>query len=145
MNTVITWEEIYEVVKEIGNKIGASRKEYDYILTVPKGGLMPSYFFADMLNIPVETITIQSYEGGTRGELVLSEQEGFSKEMMSTDKVLIIDDIYDSGATIEYLKKRFLEADTLCLYARYPENSLTFVGRILNHDKFIDFPWEGKV
>jgi len=145
MNTQIEWEDIFRITKKLVDEIQASGKKYDYILTIPKGGLVPSYFFADALQIPVETVTVQSYDGEDRGELVLHEQSGFSKEIKEGDNVLVVDDIYDSGATMKYITERFPAVDIVCLYARYPNHSATFVGEILNHDQYIDFPWEGKV
>ncbi len=145
MNTDIQWDDVFRIVKNIVKEIEESGKRYDYIMTIPKGGLMPSYFFAEALGLPVETVTVQSYVGKDRGELVLQEQQGFSKEVLPGDRVLVIDDIYDSGATINYIQKKYPNIDTVCLYARHPDHSLTFVGAVLNHNEYIDFPWENKI
>lgn len=145
MNTQITWEQIFDITAGLIKEIKDSGKEYDYILTLPKGGLMPSYFFAEALDIPVETINVQSYVGQERRELTLRGQVGFSKEIQEGERVLVIDDIYDSGETMKYIKTAYPSVDTLALFARYRDHDLTYAGHVLDHKEYIDFPWEGQI
>jgi hypoxanthine phosphoribosyltransferase len=61
-------------------------------------------------------------------------------------KYLLIDEIYDTGKTFFNINKYFnnFEYDYACLISRYRiiDNSKIITGEILNHDKWIVFPWE---
>ena len=60
---------------------------------------------------------------------------------------LIIDEIYDTGNTFSkvYDAVKIFNCDFAFLISRYKEinrDRIIFVGKILNHNKWIVFPWE---
>ena len=121
--------------------IKASNIDFDYVVTMPCGGLMPSYYVAKELDLPVRTVNITSYDDGEQGELkIWAEDRDFT--IADTDRVLVVDDIYDSGRTMAALREFFPHIKTAATYARWPSHTLDFIGEILNHETFVDFPWE---
>jgi uncharacterized protein len=75
----------------------------------------------------------------------------YKKEMFPLFKVkkyLIVDEILDTGETFSkvYNIIRMLDCDFAFLMSRYryTGKSSVFVGKLLNHNKWIVFPWEIK-
>lgn len=124
-------------------KIQKSGKHYDGILAVANGGLIPAYYLAKALDLPVECVNIKSYRGAVSGEV--TERHITQKEISFTNKkVLLVDDIYDSGKTIEYLRKKHPEMDIAIPYVRWGKDTaaVDFFVEVLDHDKWIEFSWE---
>lgn len=142
-NIQVSWEDFYEAQRQLVANIKASGKEYKYIVTIPSGGLMPAYCLSKALNLPVVTINIKSYvEQGHSGEIRHTNIAGFGDKILNQDEALIVDDMYDSGKTIHYLQDMYPQADIAVTYARYADNTATYVGKVLDHDTWLDFPWE---
>jgi hypoxanthine phosphoribosyltransferase len=119
-------------------------EKYDIILGITNGGIIPARLMAQELDINhIQFIPVRN-------------KKLYIKEMpqLATDKkYLVVDEIYDTGQTITKVKYAMQEFD--CDYAflmrRFNDtngnetgNGTTFIGKILNHDKWIVFPWEQK-
>ena len=140
-NIKISWEDFFEAQRSLVKKIRATKKQYKYIVAIPSGGLMPAYCLSKSLNLPVVTINIKSYIGeNNRGDIKHYKVDGFGDIIKNQEEALIVDDMFDSGNTIKYLQKLYPETDVAVTFARYENNSATFVGEILGHDKWLDFP-----
>jgi len=138
----ISWREFYKVQEQLIQQIKSSGKKYTYIVAIPCGGLMPAYVLAKALSLPVVTINIQSYDGQSSGDLQHVKVEGFGDEIVNPKDALIVDDMYDTGKTLKYLQAKYPGADSAVTYARYSDYTATFVGEVLGHAHWIDFPWE---
>lgn len=110
MKTVLAPEEIQARVKVLGAEITkAYNGEPLTVVCVLKGAFL---FFADLvrhidLDLELEFIRLASYGDGTEsGELV------FSKDLETTiqgKNVLIVEDIVDSGRSMDFLLRTFSE------------------------------------
>lgn len=143
-NLLITWREFYEVQDLLIGQIKKSNKIYKYIVAIPCGGLMPAYFIAKALDLPIVTINIKSYFEQKSENLRHITTDGFGDRIKNQEDALIVDDIYDSGKTIKYLQNKYPLVDTAVTFARFNTHSATYVGRVLNHKHWLDFPWEVK-
>ncbi len=110
LTTVICAQDIQARVRELGREITTT---YDgeplTVVCVLKGAFL---FFADLvrhidLELELEFIRLASYGKGTdSGELV------FSKDLETTIQgkhVLVVEDIVDSGRSMDFLKRTFAE------------------------------------
>jgi len=140
----ISWAKFYEIQEVLLKQIKASGKTYKYIVTIPCGGLMPAYLLAKALDLPVVTINLKSYVGQKSGELQHMQIEGFGDTIINPEDALIVDDMYDTGKTLQYLQNKYPNVDTAVTFARYSDHAATFAGEILGHATWIDFPWEVK-
>ena len=142
-NIQVSWEDFYKAQRALVSKVQDSGKAYEYVVTIPSGGLMPAYCLSKALNLPVVTINIKTYvEQGKSGKVRHTHIEGFGDTVEQQDKALIVDDMYDSGQTIKYLQELYPQADTAVTYARHADNTATYVGEVLDHATWLDFPWE---
>jgi hypoxanthine phosphoribosyltransferase len=149
----------------------------DYIVGLTRGGLVPAVYMSHMLDIPMETlkVALRDGEGGESncwmaedafGYIPSDMREGIDKRSDATYKknILIVDDINDSGATINWIMHDWpsgcLPSDPDWQYAwgnnvRYAvlvdnlssqaELSPSYTGHIINkveEDVWVDFPWE---
>jgi hypoxanthine phosphoribosyltransferase len=87
-------------------------------------------------------LPIKSYNGKAREEIQLSYFVDLS--MISNKKVLILDDIVDSGETILYVKNmvsQYTEKITIC--ALLSRNNIEGIyGEEIKTNEWIQFPWE---
>jgi hypoxanthine phosphoribosyltransferase len=63
------------------------------------------------------------------------------RPLVKGKKYLIVDEIYDTGGTFS---KVFDSLRGAFLMSRYRDNNATLVAKILNHNKWVVFPWERK-
>jgi uncharacterized protein len=142
----LTYKEIEDACFSIFEK---ANKEFvpDVIVGVTVGGLFPAVHFARLFNTKnLLTIGVKSYEGKERKELQVINL--LSKESLKDKKVLLVDDILDSGKTFEFIKELFIkeysvkEIKTVTVYvnekncAFYPDYYFKTV------DKWVFFPWD---
>lgn len=74
----------------------------DYIVGITRGGLTPAVMLSQYLNIPLNTLKISLRDGNeSESNLWMAEDAyGYDKAPM---KILVVDDINDTGATINWL------------------------------------------
>lgn len=101
------WNEILEIIKNMSQKI---RKDYnpEIIISVVRGGMIPGVILSHALNIrKVENIkcieTINDEINAIKQEPIVDENINLSE--IRGKKVLIVDDILGSGATIRKIKE----------------------------------------
>ena len=98
--------------------------------------------------MPFYTVKAKSYKGKKRGELVIGEfKEEFSK--LFGKKVILIDDIADSGKTMLGVEKELKKigvkvVQRIVIFKRFGcKCKCDFLNRI-EKDIWVKFPWEKK-
>jgi hypoxanthine phosphoribosyltransferase len=140
---ILSWNDIDKLISSVCKKIllriGNRIEKYD-IIAIAKGGVIPA--------------TIVSYRIGIRNihlfpivnkKVIKSRVPHFNH----SKKYLLIDEIYDTGNTIQKVSK-YLETIThqdIFLLKRYSIPSRPtddIYGKILDDSRWIVFPWEQK-
>ena len=136
-NYYLDWDDIENLVKKTALKIKKnSNKKYDLIIGIKNGGIIPAILISRELDInDIEFITIRK-----------NKIFKFNKFHKDKKYLLIIDEIYDTGKTFSIVNEYFkrFEYDYACLISRYriPDNNKIVTGKVLNHKRWIVFPWE---
>jgi uncharacterized protein len=135
-NYYLYWNDIENLVKKTALKIKKINKKYDLIIGIKNGGIIPAILISRELDInDIEFITIRK-----------NKIFKFNKFHKDKKYLLIIDEIYDTGKTFSIVNEYFkrFEYDYACLVSRYriPDNNKIVTGKVLNHKKWIVFPWE---
>jgi xanthine phosphoribosyltransferase len=140
----LSYEQMNQDFRTLVQKIRASGKSYDGILAIANGGLAPAYYLAKTFDLPIECVSVKSYKGSESGEISERRIEGVEKQFKHPQNILLVDDIYDSGKTVSFLQQKYPEMDTAVLCVRYSKDAekVTFFSHILDHQKWIEFPWE---
>ena len=135
-----SWEEVEYLIIVLADKIiKKSNKKYDIILGITNGGIIPARLMARELNIDyIQFIPVRNKEL-QREEMPLLHKD---------KKYLVIDEIYDTGDTFSkvYDVVKVFDNDFAFLMSRYEQqyhhDIEAFVGKILNYNKWVIFPWE---
>lgn len=137
-----SWKQIESLVKKVANKMLSSNKSYNAILGVTNGGIIPARLIARELGIShILFISVRSKK--------LHKEE--MSPLFDSKKYLVIDDIYDTGDTYSVVSNEMgkFDCDFAFLVRRFANNDddaggKIYVGEILNHKRWIVFPWEQK-
>ncbi len=104
MKEYIDEKKIKERVKNLGAEITKEYKDKNEIIVISvlKGSFI---FLADLvreikLDLSIEFIDISSYDGMSRGKLILNKDINFN---LQNKNILIVEDIIDSGNTINFI------------------------------------------
>jgi hypoxanthine phosphoribosyltransferase len=129
-----SWFEIHHLVNKIAQQVKAKQRTYDCILGVANGGIIPAKLLAEELNMDaIQLIPIR------KKQIVMDDMPKLDKKK----SYLVVDDIYDTGDTFKILSQSLKEykCDYAFCMSRY-RHDIGTSGMILNHNRWIIFPWE---
>ena len=115
------------------------------ILGINRGGCIPGVYLSHRLKTPHEVIDVRLRDHSVKPNLaVLEKAYAFQK------KILIIDDINDTGDTFKYIEDNFGKGDGRIKFAALIHNKpskvkMDYHGYEINKDEvpaWIVFPWE---
>lgn len=149
MQIMITKEEIESRISQIASQLNKKYKEEElYLIGTLKGSIFFLCELAKMLTMPVilDFVQISSY-----GDEKVSSGRLDKKLDISCDlerkNVLIVEDIIDTGRTIQYMKEYISEKNPKCLEVctlldkpshREMKNSVAdYTGFVIEEDKFV--------
>lgn len=143
----ISWDQIHRDSRALAWRLdgqGPDDGAWKAIVAITRGGMAPAMIIARELDVRVvDTISVKSYSHQERGDAkVLKAPDA---EIMGTDGegVLIIDDLVDSGKTLELVRKLYPKAHFATVYAK-PQGRAqvdSFITEV-SQDTWIFFPWD---
>ena len=98
-----SFEKIQGQVLEIARQLQQTGFRPDYIVGITRGGLIPATLLSHYLNVNLETLKVN-----LRDNFGVSESESncwMAEDALQGKNILVVDDINDSGATINWIKK----------------------------------------
>ena len=107
MSLKVTWDEYNALVERLALTVYESGFKFNQIICIARGGLRVGDVLSRIFEEPLAILSTHSYtaEGGTiRGELVIAEHMTMTKPRLG-DRVLLVDDMVDSGHTLEAVHK----------------------------------------
>jgi len=96
----ISHERFLEEVETVARLIEADDWRPDFLVGVGRGGLVPAVFLSHRTGIALLTVDHSSGEAGFAGELL----DQLAAKIREGRRILIVDDINDSGGTIAWLR-----------------------------------------
>lgn len=177
-----TWKDVEHMIQVINNLMYADNWRPDYIVGLTRGGLVPAVIMSNMTGIPMHTLDVRFRDiAGLQGPetncwmsedafgYVDSEDQQIYKsrwDISKRKKILIVDDINDSGKTMAWIKQDWqstcLPAEThgwdtvwnnTVRFATLIDNTNSSFGDIdytaleinkAESDVWVVFPWEGE-
>ena len=94
-----SWQDIENMCTNIVKQMYADNWRPDYIVGLTRGGNIPATIISNMLDIPCEAMKV-SFRNDDR----VDKDYWLSQKVMDTN-ILIVDDINDTGATFDWIKK----------------------------------------
>jgi hypoxanthine phosphoribosyltransferase len=140
----LTWRGITSLCSKIVKKLKDKYPNIvDFeIIGLSRGGLIPAVIISNMLNVrKVYSIGLKSYTGEEKDHFELYQIPEVSK----MDKILLIDDISDSGESFKNTKE-MLVGKTVVTASLTLKHKTAFkpdvYGKAVKDDVWVVFPWE---
>jgi hypoxanthine phosphoribosyltransferase len=107
----VSWEDYGNAIVELAHLIHESGWEFDQVLCLARGGLRPGDIFSRIFDVPLAILSTSSYReaaGTVQGRLDIAKHITMTKGALS-GKVLLLDDLVDSGVTLEAVQRHLKE------------------------------------
>jgi hypoxanthine phosphoribosyltransferase len=108
----VDWQEYYRLIEVLALQVHQSGYAFDSLLCLARGGLRAGDVISRIFERPLGVLTASSYReaaGTRRGSLQIAASVSSLEE--PNGRVLLVDDLADSGATlqgvVQYLHERF--------------------------------------
>ncbi|WP_424983050.1 xanthine phosphoribosyltransferase [Maritalea sp. S77] len=140
----VSWDQFHRDSRALAWRL-MNEEPFDAIVCITRGGLVPAAIIARELGIRViESVSVKSYDYKDQGELEVVKP--ICQEIVDLDKtgrVLIIDDLVDTGKTGRAVQAMLPNAHFSTVYAKPLARDLvnSFVTEV-SQDTWIYFPWD---
>ncbi|MCF6272971.1 MAG: xanthine phosphoribosyltransferase [Rhodobacteraceae bacterium] len=142
----ISWDQIHRDSRALAwrlEKLAPDGGEWKAVVAITRGGMAPAMIIARELDIrTVDTISIKSYDHKAQSDAIVlkAPDDGIIGD---GEGILIIDDLVDTGKTLEVVKSRYPKAHIATVYAKPMGRPMvdTFITEV-SQDTWIFFPWD---
>jgi hypoxanthine phosphoribosyltransferase len=95
-----SWQQVQGAVLEIARQMSAHNWKPDYIVGITRGGAIPAVLLSQYTGIPMRPLQVSLRD---HGDCV--SDLGMAEDAYNNKQILIVDDINDTGATVNWIKK----------------------------------------
>jgi xanthine phosphoribosyltransferase len=147
----VSWDQIHRDARALAWRLqghGPDNGVWKAVVAITRGGLVPAMIVSRELDIRVvDTISVKSYHSGggaadQRREAVVTKSP--QADLMGDGTgILIVDDLVDSGKTLELVRRLYPKAHFATVYAKpsgKPQVD-TYITEV-SQDTWIFFPWD---
>lgn len=129
----VEWSDIDYRCQQLLKTFAYNNDEFDAVVGIARGGMIPATIISYGMDKPLKLLQVSSFSDGKRKGIKDNTDEA-TKEYIKTHKVVIVDDIYDTGQTAEYIYQNYPEANLALIFDKRvedPDNEVWYV-----------FPWD---
>jgi len=142
----VSWDQFHRDARALAWRL-TGLGPFEAIVAITRGGLVAAAIVARELDVRViETVCVASYDHQTQGELTVLK--GIAESVAGIgrgqgDRVLIVDDLVDTGRTAQIVRALLPKAHFATVYAKPLGRPLvdTFITEV-SQDTWIHFPWD---
>ena len=143
----LSWDDVQRLVEVVAGKIEASGFQPDMVVAISRGGFDPARILCDQLSIRrLASVQVEAYDG------MVKRPEPVVVLPVNADlkwkKVLVVDDVSDSGASIVKAKEHAMEkeASDVRVATVHIKPWSKFIPDYYAEsvDKWVVYPWELK-
>lgn len=148
----ISWDELAADCRQLVTQIKNTDHHYDLVIGLLRGGCVPATLISHDLDVPMMAIGIRTYDDQHKTDKVDAYQSSYGdifnlKQRTSIEKVLVVDDLSDSGDTFNYISKMYAGVfNTIHTAAPYIKTGTNHVPTYYTHEcisgEWLEFPWE---
>jgi len=132
-------DQINDAIIEINKKLILSKWSPDVIISLNRGGCVPGVYLSHLINVPHEVIDLKK-----------TDKSQYLNSIEKYKNILIVDDINDTGKTLQLTKSLFSNSITVIKYGVLVNNEssdfiVNYAAIDINKkvdDSWIVFPWE---
>ena len=100
-----TWRDVEHHTQEILRQICSDAWRPDYVVGLTRGGLVPANLISQYLGCRMETLKVSLRDDTECESNLWMAEDAFGHNMEHPKKILIVDDINDTGATLNYIRE----------------------------------------
>lgn len=147
----LSWQDCHYMTIMMKREMDGDKWSPDFIIGLSRGGTIPATIFSHMFSVPTRILqaSFRDFPGQDDMEVF------FSWANTANKNVLVVDDINDTGKTLEYVKNTYNnwiipgKVRFATLIHNYASNfSVDYYGKMIDkseHDVWVTFPWEMKI
>ncbi|MBT0956496.1 xanthine phosphoribosyltransferase [Alphaproteobacteria bacterium KMM 3653] len=143
----VSWDQIHRDSRALAWRLDKRGPleggDWKAVVAITRGGMAPAMILARELDIrTVDTISVKSYDNQaqTSAQVLKKPDDAL---MGDGSGVLVIDDLVDSGKTLELVRELYPNAHFATVYAKPKGRPMvdTFITEV-SQDTWIFFPWD---
>jgi uncharacterized protein len=101
-----TWQDVEHQTQEILRQLQRDSWRPDYVVGLTRGGLVPANLISQYLEVPMECLKVSLRDDNSPPESNLwMAEDAFGHNQEIAKNILIVDDINDSGSTLNWIKQ----------------------------------------
>ena len=145
-----SYDQINSLIVNKINKI--KHKNFDIIIAIGSGGLIPGVIIKNLLNIPMYVISVSSYDQKIKGDIKINQ---WIDNDFTNKHILLVDEIDDTGSTLTFCTnklKKYNKCNNLSIFVVHNRNSKKcdnyinhknyYECQIIDSDLWIKYPWK---
>ena len=142
----VSWDQIHRDARALAWRLdgrGPDNGMWRAVVAITRGGLVPAMIVSRELDIRVvDTISVKSYSHQDRGQAHVTKSPQ-ADLMGDGEGILIVDDLVDTGKTLELVKSLYPKAHFATVYAKPSGKPMvqTYITEV-SQDTWIFFPWD---
>jgi len=141
----VSWDQIHRDARALAWRLQGRSPEggWKAVVAITRGGMAPAMIVARELDIRiVDTISVKSYDHQSQSEAKVLKAPDAAM-MGDGTGILVIDDLVDSGKTLELVRDLYPKAHFATVYAKPKGEPMvdTFITGV-SQDTWIFFPWD---
>ncbi len=110
---IVSWQQLHDLVAELADQVRADQVEspFDLMLAITRGGLVPAGMLAYRLGIRnILVAAVEYYDDAGRPGPKPTFLQFPADPLLRGQRVLIVDEVWDSGTTIHAVTERVRQA-----------------------------------
>ena len=141
----VSWDQFHRDSRALAWRLNGEGP-FEACVAITRGGLVPAAIVARELNIrTVDCVAVKSYDHQSQGEIKLLKpiDPQIIEKAKAGRKILIVDDLVDTGATARAVRDMLPGAHFATVYAKPKGREMvdTFITEV-SQDTWIFFPWD---
>jgi hypoxanthine phosphoribosyltransferase len=107
----VSWDDYHRAIEVLALKVYESGWSFNQIVCIARGGLRVGDTLSRIFKLPLAILSTHSYTGEAgqaRGHLTVAPHLTMTTPTLG-DRVLLVDDLVDSGVTLEVVRRHLLE------------------------------------
>ncbi|MFZ1661766.1 MAG: xanthine phosphoribosyltransferase [Paracoccaceae bacterium] len=142
----VSWDQIHRDARALAWRLdghGPENGSWRAVVAITRGGLVPAMIVSRELDIRVvDTISVTSYSHQDRGAARVTKSPQ-ADLMGDGEGILVVDDLVDTGKTLELVKSLYPKAHFATVYAKPSGKPMvqTYITEV-SQDTWIFFPWD---
>ncbi len=140
----LDWETYLQLISQLISQL--EPEKFTCLIGIGRGGLIPATIISHRLNIPMGCIFVESYDD--KNNKIKPVVSSLSSNHLNLEKVIIVDDICDSGETLVIIKNFFkkeykqnIQTSTIFLSKRSQIQPDYYIQE-LDDNIWVNFPYE---